>query len=136
LQEPNAPAWNQTYAYDRAGRLTNSASAAGVFGYSYDAVRRVEPNKLLLPNGAYITNGYDPNARLVSTVLKNGTGATVDDYYYGYNTAGQRVVRVLAADVRKWDTDGGSGVRLDIFPSSKPLSPQAERADGSARAAG
>jgi PAS domain S-box-containing protein len=43
---------------------------------------------------------------------------------------------VLAADVRKWDADGGSGVRPDIFPSSKPLSPQADRADGSARAAG
>ena len=43
---------------------------------------------------------------------------------------------VLAADVRKWDMDGGLGLRPDIFPSSKPLSPQAERADGSARAAG
>lgn len=45
-------------------------------------------------------------------------------------------IRVLAADVRKWDMDGGLGLRPDIFPSSKPLSPQAERADGSARAAG
>ena len=44
--------------------------------------------------------------------------------------------RVLAADVRKWDMDGGLGLRRDIVPSSKPLSPQAERADGSARAAG
>lgn len=47
-----------------------------------------------------------------------------------------RVYCVLAADVRKWDMDGGLGLRPDIFPSSKPLSPQAERADGSARAAG
>ena len=43
---------------------------------------------------------------------------------------------VLAADVRKWDMDGGLGLRRDIVTSSKPLSPQAERADGSARAAG
>jgi hypothetical protein len=44
--------------------------------------------------------------------------------------------RVLAADVRKWDTDGGSGLRLDIFPLSQPVYPQADRADGSARVVG
>jgi len=44
------------------------------------------------------------------------------------------VQRVLAADVRKQDTDGGSGFRPDIFPSSNKLYPQAERADCSARA--
>jgi hypothetical protein len=51
-------------------------------------------------------------------------------------TPHMRILGVLAADVRKWDMDGGLGLRPDIFPSSKPLSPQAERADGSARAAG
>ena len=55
------------------------------------------------------------------------TSTALKLYYYG---------RVLAADVRKWDTDGGSGLRLDIFPLSQPVYPQADRADGSARAAG
>jgi hypothetical protein len=57
-------------------------------------------------------------------------------YYFTYDLSGARINGVLAADVRKWDMDGGLGLRRDIVPSSKPLSPQAERADGSARAAG
>jgi hypothetical protein len=53
-----------------------------------------------------------------------------------YREEFQGLYRVLAADVRKWDTDGGSGLRLDIFPLSQPVYPQADRADGSARVVG
>ncbi len=99
LSVPNASAWNQTYAYDAAGRLTNVTSMAGAFNYILGGASAASPltKKLLLPNGAYITNSYDNVARLTSTKLLNSVSSILDAYSYGYNQTGQRtnVVRTL-----------------------------------------
>jgi RHS repeat-associated protein len=44
-----------------------------------------------LPGGAYITNTFDPVARLLSTVLKNSTNGVLNSHQYGYDPAGERV---------------------------------------------
>jgi RHS repeat-associated protein len=96
LQQPTG-AWTNGFAYDDAKRLTNVTSQAGSFGYAYDAVRLQLPAKLSLPNSSYITNVYDVNARLLSTMLNNSSGATLDAATYGYNTANQRTNFLNAA---------------------------------------
>ena len=50
-----------------------------------------------LPSGAYITNYYDPVARLLSTLLKNSGGSTLDSALYGYNEGNQRTAYTNAA---------------------------------------
>jgi RHS repeat-associated protein len=87
---PNASAWTQGYGYDSARRLTNVVSPAGGFGYAYDSTRQLQVARLSLPNGAYVTNGYDGNARLLSTVLKNSGNTVLDSEAYAYNQANQR----------------------------------------------
>jgi RHS repeat-associated protein len=82
--------WTQTYAYDAARRLTSLSSPAGTFGYAYDSVRTALPGRLSLPNGAYITNTFDPLARLVSTSLKNSTNGILNSHAYGYDLASRR----------------------------------------------
>src|SRR6266404_3323043 len=74
LLAPNGSPWTQTYGYDGAKRLTNVTSSAGSFGYSYDPTRHLGVGTLTLPNGAYITNVWDSDARLQSTTLRNSGG--------------------------------------------------------------
>jgi YD repeat-containing protein len=77
LQQPNGPDWVQSYGYDAANRMTNITSPAGSFTYSYnpglagtlDSSSLVQ--KIVLPNGAFITNTYDSNARMLGTWLYN-----------------------------------------------------------------
>jgi RHS repeat-associated protein len=58
--------------------------------YTYDTLRSALPNHVSLPNTAYITNYFDPNARTLGTLLKNNANTTLDAATYSYNTAGQR----------------------------------------------
>jgi RHS repeat-associated protein len=90
LQAPNASPWVQLYAYDPAKRLKTLSSPAGSFGYTYDPQRSTLPKLLTLPNSAYITNAYDGNARLLSTVLENSTNGVLDSWTYAYNHGNQR----------------------------------------------
>jgi YD repeat-containing protein len=83
-------AWAQSYYYDPARRLTNVASGAGTFTYRFAPGVQGLPSGAALPNGASITNSYDPVARLKSTVLRNSQLANLDLHQYGYNLAGQR----------------------------------------------
>jgi RHS repeat-associated protein len=89
LQQPTG-FWTNGFAYDDAKRLTNVTSPAGAFGYAYDVLRLTLPAAIRLPNTSYITNVYDVNARLLSTMLNNSSGATLDAAMYGYNVANQR----------------------------------------------
>jgi RHS repeat-associated protein len=97
LLQPNASAWDQTYAYDLARRLTNTTSPAGASGYNYAAVPGAPAavparliQKLTLPSGAYITNGYDTVARLVNTVLKSSSHSPLNSHTYELNAGHQR----------------------------------------------
>ncbi len=97
LLQANASTWVQTYAYDSAKRLTNTISLAGPFGYSYDAARATQVQRLSLPSGATITNSYDSVARLLSTTLRNGIGTLLNSHSYQVNAANQRTQQVFAA---------------------------------------
>jgi RHS repeat-associated protein len=95
LSEPNGSPWVETYAYDAAKRLTNVTSAAGSFGYLYNSPRSLLPAKLSMPSGAYITNAYDGNARLLNTILKSSGGTTLNSHAYSYDLANQRTQQVF-----------------------------------------
>jgi YD repeat-containing protein len=103
LQQPTGT-WTHGFGWDLAGRLTNVTSPAGAFGYTYTPLysgfsgRLVE--QLSLPNGAAVTNLYDPVARLLNTVLRNSSGTTIDAAYYGYNVGNQRTAYTNAAGGR------------------------------------
>jgi YD repeat-containing protein len=98
LLAPNASAWSQTYAYDAMKRLTNVTSQAGAFGYEYVGGSPSSlTKKLTLPNGAYITNSYDSEARLLSTVLKNSGNAVLNSHAYQLNQGSQRTQQVFTA---------------------------------------
>ena len=75
LQQPNASAWVQNYTYDMAARMTGIASPAGTFSYTYNpglagtASASSLVANIALPNGAFITNTYDNNGRMLGTWL-------------------------------------------------------------------
>lgn len=99
LLAPNADAWTQTYSYDAARRLTNVTSPAGAFTYQLGGAAPSSPlvKELLLPNGAYVTNDYDGNARLIGTALQNTGGVNIDVQTYAYNQGNQRTQQVFSA---------------------------------------
>jgi RHS repeat-associated protein len=107
LLQPNAAVWSQTYGYDSARRLTNTTSPAGAFGYAYDGTAEMLVKKLTEPSGAYITNSFDGNARLLSTVLKNSSHSTINSHSYQLNQGNQRTNQTF--------TDGNY-VRYDYDP--------------------
>jgi YD repeat-containing protein len=82
LQQPNASDWVQSYAYGAANRLETTTSPAGSFDYIYnpgldgsDSSHLV--TRIALPNGAFITNTFDSNGRMLSTILYNHRGQTI-----------------------------------------------------------
>ena len=89
LQQPTG-VWTNALGYDAAKRLTSVISPAGTFTYIYDAQRLGLVKKLLLPNTSYITNTFDPLARLLGTFLKNSSNTRLDSAEYVYNLASQR----------------------------------------------
>jgi RHS repeat-associated protein len=101
LQQP-AGVWTNRFIYDLAGRLTNVTSPAGAFGYLYKSVSGSSPSlvaRILLPNASYITNEFDPVARMLATSLKNSSHTPLDVARYGFNTAHQLTAYTNAANV-------------------------------------
>jgi RHS repeat-associated protein len=103
LPAPNASPWTQSYGYDELDRLTNITSPAGTFAYNFGDVpgTSVDPGSLIfnlsLPNGAYITNHYDGNARLLGTYLRNSSGTNLDTEDYVYDPGNERTQQVFTA---------------------------------------
>jgi RHS repeat-associated protein len=95
LQQPNASSWVQDYVYDLAARMTGITSPAGTFAYTYNtglAGTTTDTSlitKIALPNGAFITNTYDNNARMLGTWLTNSVN-NLDSSVYTYNVGNQR----------------------------------------------
>lgn len=103
---PAGPAWTQTYAYDSSGRLDDTTSPAGTFDYLYDTTRKLQVQKLTLPNSAAITNGFDSLARLTKTHLRNSGGTLLNQHDYTVNTGNQRTKQTrLAGDYLDYTYD-------------------------------
>jgi len=95
LQQPSG-VWTNGFIYDLAGRLTNVTSQAGSHGYLLGATAAASPliQRVTLPNGSYIANGYESVARLGETFLRKDDGTVLNKHQYGYNTAGQRTQQI------------------------------------------
>jgi RHS repeat-associated protein len=70
--------------------------AAGAFGYTYNPGLDGSSSsalviKIALPNGAFITNTYDSNARMLGTWLYNSGLTNLDSSVYTNNVGNQRV---------------------------------------------
>jgi RHS repeat-associated protein len=96
LQQPNASDWIQTYSYDLAARMYAIVSPAGTFTYAYSPGLAGTTSaswltaKIALPNGAFITNTYDNNGRMLGTWLYNSGATALDSSVYTYNVGNQR----------------------------------------------
>jgi RHS repeat-associated protein len=81
--------------HDLAYRMTGITSPAGTFAYTYNlGLGGVDTassliGRLTLPNGAWITNTYDGNGRMLGTWLTNST-SNIDSSVYTYNVGNQR----------------------------------------------
>jgi len=93
--EQTSGTWTQSYWYDGYGRLTNVSSAAGDFGYRYDAQRATRITQLSLPNGHYITNQFDALARLTQSTLVSAAGTVRNAHGYQLNLGHQRTNQVF-----------------------------------------
>ncbi len=100
LQQPTG-SWTNGFGWDSVGRLSSVSSPAGSFGYTYTALSGGFSGRLVqevgLPGGAYVTNFYDPVARVLGTLLESSGGSTLDAALYGYNAANQRTAYTNAA---------------------------------------
>ena len=100
LQQPTGQ-WTNGFGWDLAGRLTDVTSPAGAVDYTHTALYAGYAGRLVqqlgLPSGAFITNLYDPVARLLSTKLLNSQLSTLNSHQYGYNTGNQRTAYTNAA---------------------------------------
>lgn len=104
LQQPNASAWTQSYAYDEYWRLTNVTSPAGVFVTQYKDVWasgvQMVPElvwRLDLPGGSWIQNEQDDLGRLLSTVLRKTDWTVLNSHSYEYNPGHQRTKQTFTA---------------------------------------
>jgi RHS repeat-associated protein len=97
IQQPDADAWTQSYAYDPARRMTNITTPSGAYSYQYDVTRKLKVANLLFPNTAYYTNTYDSVARLLSTVLKNSGNSVLNSHSYTYDLGGERTKQTFTA---------------------------------------
>lgn len=88
--QPGGTSWSQTYAYDAAGRLDALIAPEGTYDYQYHATRRLLVQKLVLPNGASITNGHDGLGRLTHTHLRRSDNTLLNRHDYVYNAGHQR----------------------------------------------
>ena len=120
LEQLNAPAWTNGYAYDGANRFQSVASPAGTFSYSFQGAGRLV-KKLSLPNSSYITNTFDTVARLTGTFLKNSSHTVLNSHQYSYNLWNQRTNAVR--------TDG-SFVGYGYDPSGQLVSALAKEPGG------
>jgi RHS repeat-associated protein len=107
LAQPNASPWVQSYGYDGANRVHSITSPAGVFGYQYnsglDGYGTSSPliQQISFPNGAAVTNYFDPVGRIQGTELMNSQGTMLDNHVYTYDPLGEitNVVRYDSSSV-------------------------------------
>lgn len=131
LLQPNATAWTQSYTYDDSSRLSSITSPAGTFTYSYDPVNNMLVRKLALPNGSYITNGYDALGRMTSTTLKNSSHAILNSHAYDYDDASRRTKQTRVGTLSTASVTNSVDYGYDKIGQLK--SALANEADGTSR---
>jgi RHS repeat-associated protein len=82
--------YSANYYFDAAHRLQTIQSTTGTFGYTYHpgiggSYSSPLVQRISLPNGMSITNGYDNGGRETATVMLNSSLTTVDSEQYGFN---------------------------------------------------
>ena len=87
----NTNVFTTLYYYDALGRMTNIASGAGTFGYSYTNAG-LQISRLSFPNGETVSYSYDSLARMTNLAYSVG-GA----WSYSYNSRDQVTRRVDSA---------------------------------------
>ncbi|HEV2211014.1 MAG TPA: RHS repeat-associated core domain-containing protein [Verrucomicrobiae bacterium] len=96
LQQPTGE-WTNGFTYDGAGRFSAVKSPAGTFDYYYASGVQNLVVGISLPNLSFITNLYDPEARMTATYLETSVYTIRDSALYGYNQANQRTAFTNAA---------------------------------------
>ena len=84
-----------TYNYDAAHRLKTIIAGSGTYGYTYHpgfsgSYSSPLVQKISLPYGMAITNGFDTAGRLTATVLLNSSLAVLDSQQYGFDADSDR----------------------------------------------
>ncbi len=98
IQQPDADAWAQNYAYDGARRMTNiTTPGRGLWVCLRLSARKMMVANLSLPNTAYVTNAYDSVARLLSTTLRNSANSMLNSHSYTYDLGGERTNQTFTA---------------------------------------
>lgn len=95
LEQPDAPYWLQTFAYDGDGRLARLVSPAGDFTYAYRGSQMLLASIARL-DGAAIAQDHDALGRLLRTTLSNPQGDVLNRHHYDYNAAHQRTRQTFA----------------------------------------
>jgi len=96
------------FKYDLARRLTNTASPAGTFSYTFGGPSGFASSliqKIALPGGGSITNDYDVLARLRATKLLSPSSSILDSAAYGLNAGNQRTWFTNAAGTNVYTYD-------------------------------
>ena len=84
--------------------MTSVSSPAGTFSYVYNsglagvAAASSLIAKVALPNGAWVTNTYDNNGRMLGSWLTNTAGSNLDSSVYSYNVGNQRTSLARTAE--------------------------------------
>lgn len=86
-----------SYSFDSGHRLNSISGVGGSFGYTYNpgiggSYSSPLVQKLSLPYGMSITNGYDLAGRLTATVLLNSNLVSLDSEKYSYDADSQRTL--------------------------------------------
>ncbi len=93
-----------TYGYDAAGRPALLSESSGrTAAFTYDTLGR--RSRLDLPNGTRVLYTYDGGSRLVGLTHETSAGATLDQFTYAYNTAGERTSEADLAATRAYAYD-------------------------------
>jgi len=90
LAQPGGTVWSQSYAYDTAGRLDGITAPEGTYDYQYHTSRSLLVQKLVFPNTASLTNGFDGLGRLTQTHLRRSDSTLLNRHDYVYNAGHER----------------------------------------------
>lgn len=91
-----------TYGYDASGNLTSINQGASAYSFSYDPLNRLTERRL--PNGVSTVWSLDA-VGLVSSILSQRGGATVDSHIYTRDPVGQILSEDANGEVRSSSYD-------------------------------